>query len=335
MRAIVTLGIDVSKDKLDAALWLAASRKWFAVKVRNDAVGIAKLLQWVATKSKVAIGDCRVALEPTGVYHDNVAQAFHEAGYPVVMANPKRVRDFASGIGQLAKTDKLDARVLAQYGQVVEEAMIWQPPAPEIIVLRALLARLEAIEKDEQREANRLEAARATDNTPQAVFDSLQRSLASLAAERQRLEQAIRDHDNNHPGLKQELNRLKSVPGIGDKTANVLLSLLRRRTFESARQAAAYVGLNVLPYESGSSVRKATHLSKRGDAYVRAKLYMPAIVAARHNPPLRQIYQDLIARGKSKKAALAAVMRRLIHIAFGILKHQTVFNPALVSSKFA
>lgn len=327
MSAAVTLGVDVSKDKLDAALWVKASRKWYAAKASNDVAGAHKLLEWACAKAKITADQCRVVLEATGVYHETVAQAFHDAGCEVVIANPKRVRDYAKGIGVLAKTDAVDARVLARYGSDAEDLVVWLPPPVEVRVLRALLARLDAIDKDAQRERNRLEKARATD-LPQVVHESLARTLASLQAERERLIKAIDDHYDHHPGLKQELERLKTIPGVGPATGSHLLCLLKRHRFDNARQAAACAGLNVLPYESGSSVHKPPRLSKHGDPKLRAKLYMAAVVAAQRNPPLRRVYLDLIARGKSKMSALGALMRRIVHIAFGILKHQSDFNPS-------
>jgi transposase len=323
-----TLGIDVSKEKLDAALWLEGARKWYALKATNDKVGAAKLLEWASSKSGLVAAELRVLMEATGVYHEVVAQAFHDHGCEVVIANPKRVRDYAKGKGFLTKTDGVDARVLARYGAQGDELMAWAPPPPAVRVLRALVARLDAVNQDLQREENRLEKAQAT-STPAVVRDSLDRSLVALRAERQRLLQSIEDHFDDHPDLKQERDRLKTIPGVGDASANRMLCLLKRHRFESARQAAACAGLIPIEYESGSSVRKPPRLSKQGDPRLRATLYMAAVSAARYNPLLRKVYLDLINRGKPKMSALGAVMRRLIHIAFGILKHQTDFNPAI------
>lgn len=324
------LGVDVSKAKLDARLWLSAKAKGYDRKALNDAAGAAQLLVWACAKSGLAAADCRVVLEATGVYHETIAQAFFDHGCEVVIANPKRVRDYAKGQGLLTKTDAVDARMLARYGAQGDELLAWVPAPAEVRVLRALIARLDAIEQDVQREHNRLEKAQAT-NTPTAVLDSLQRSIAALCAERERLRQEIDDHYDQHPGLKQERERLKTIPGIGEVSANRLLCLFKRHAFDSARQAAACAGLIPMEYPSGTGVRKRPRLSKQGNAKLRATLYMAAIVAARHNPPLRRVYENLIARGKSKMSALGALMRRLVHIAFGMLKHQTDYNPNLVT----
>lgn len=327
----MTLGVDVSKAKLDAALWRSESRKWYASKAPNDPAGALQLLDWMCAKTGGTPSECRVVLEATGVYHEAVAQVFHDHGCEVVIANPKRVRDFAKGKGLLTKTDTVDARALTTYGAQGDELSAWIPPAVEIRVLRALVARLDAVEQDLQREENRLEKAQATD-TPPAVRDSLDRSLRALHAEQDRLRREIDDHYDQHPDLQQDRERLKTIRGVGNASANRLLCLLKRHRFDSARQAAACAGLVPIEYESGTSVRKRPRLSKQGDPKLRATLYMAALVASRHNPQLRNVYLDLIRRGKSKMSALGALMRRLVHIAFGILKHHTSYNPALVSN---
>jgi len=326
---MIVLGIDVSKLKLDAALWLPETRKWYALRAGNDAAGAAKLLHWACAKSGAVVSQCRVVLEATGVYHELAAEALHEAGAEVVLANPKRVRDFAKGHGILNKTDGVDARTLARYGAEAE-VIAWQPPPLEVRTLRALLSRLAAVEEDLQRENNRREKAQAT-STPTLVLESLERTLQGLIAERKRLEQAINDHYDQHPDLKHQRDLLRTIPAVGEKSANQLLCLLRSKTFDSARQAAACSGLVPLAHQSGTSVRQPPRLSKQGNPKLRAVLYMAAVSALKHNRELRAVYDRFVGGGKAKMAALGILMRKLIHIAYGVLKHQQPYNPALVS----
>lgn len=326
---MVSLGIDVAKAKLDAALWIESSRKWYACKVDNDDAGGRKLLAWAQAKSGQPADALRVVLEATGVYHEATAQLFHDAGCTVVVANPKRARDFAKGLGLLTKTDGIDARGLARYGEH-GGAESWQPPAPEIRILRSLLARLAAVEEDLRREENRWEKAQISE-TPEIVRESLKRSLEALRLERQRLREAIDDHHDQNPGLKAQRELLQTIPAVGRVSADHLLSLLKGRSFNSARQAAALSGLVPVEYTSGSSIRGKPRLSKQGNSKLRAVLYMASVSALRHNPQLRAIYDRLVASGKAKMAALGALMRHIVHIAFGILKHQKPYNPALVS----
>lgn len=326
---MVILGIDVAKAKLDVALYLPQTRKWYACKVDNDLAGTRKLLTWASAKSGVGPDRIRVVLEATGVYHELAAETLHGCDCEVVIANPKRARDFAKGLGLLSKTDTIDARALARYGEH-GEAQAWQPPAPEVRMLRSLLSRLAAVEEDLQREENRWEKAQISD-TPEIVRESLQRSLETLRLERKRLKQAIDDHHDQHPGLKAQRELLRTIPAVGKASADQLLCLLRGRTFNNARQAAALSGLVPVEYSSGSSVRGKPRMSKQGNAKLRQVLYMASISAIRHNAELRTIYDRLVANGKAKMAALGALMRHIVHIAFGVLKHQQPYNPALVS----
>lgn len=326
---MIVLGIDVAKAKLDAALRIADTGKGYDRKAVNSAAGIDALLAWALHKSGQPATQLRVVMEATGVYHELTAQRLYDAGCEIVIANPKRVRDFAKGLGMLTKTDRVDARALVRYGEQ-GQAAVWVPPPPEIKVLRALLTRLSAIEEDLRREENRWEKVQIAD-TPELVRASLQRNIESLRQEKQHLLRAIKDHFDPHPGLKAERDLLRTIPAIGRVSAEHLLCLLRGRQFDSARQAAALSGLVPLEFSSGSSVRGKPRLSRQGNPKLRAVLYMAAVSALLHNPELKAIYDRLRAQGKAALSALGALMRHIVHIAYGVLKHQQPYNPKLVS----
>lgn len=326
------IGVDVSKDSLDVAVLISGRSRCYERSVRNDAGGVVRLLEWVEERTGQRAQDLTVIMEATGIYHEAATFALHAAGCRVIVANPKRVRDYAKGLGLLNKTDRVDARALARYGQEnAQELVAWVPPAPEIRLLRALYGRLQALEEDLQRELNRQQQAQVSGQPP-AVCDSLARSIERLRTECAQLRQAIQDHFDQHPGLKNQRELLQSIPGIGPVSADRMLCLLLRHRFANARQAAAFAGLIPLVHRSGSSVHKRPKLSK-GEPKLRAVLYMAAVVASRHNRELKQRYQDLLRAGKAKMAALGALMRQLLHIAFGILKHQTPYNPNLVAMR--
>jgi len=323
------LGIDVSKDTLAVALQPGERKRPYEREVRNDAGGIARLQKWVQERG-CELSQLTVVMEATGVYHERVAQAFHDAGCTVIVANPKRVRDYATGLGLLHKTDKVDARALARYGKEHgSELVSWSPPPEEVRILRSLYDRLSAVQEDLQREMNRRDQAVISEE-PELVIDSLNSSITHLRKECERLKRAIEDHFDQHPGLKSQRELLQSIPSIGPVSGDLLLCVLLSHRFHSARQAAAFCGLIPKAHQSGSSVRKASRLTKQGDGRLRAKLYMAAVVATRHNPELRQVYRALLAAGKPKLCALGALMRRLVHIAFGVLKYETPYNPQLV-----
>lgn len=319
------LGIDVSKAKLHCTWFRPETGKLQSKSLPNDAGGHAALLAWLRQRKGVAGAPWHAVLEATGVYHEAVALALHQAGVRVSVVNPAQVKDFARGLAVRSKSDARDSAVLARYGALVQPSA-WAPPPPEVRELRALLQRLEAIETDLRRELNRLEKSTVS-AAPRPVHDSLQTSLGFLHEQKARLEQEIDDHINRYPGLREERARLLTIPAVGPKTALRVLTVLRARTFRRAEQAAAYLGLVPVECTSGTSLHKRPRLSKAGDARVRAALYMAAVVAIRHNPDVRALYQRLIARGKAKMAALGAAMRKLVHICFGVLKHRCDYRP--------
>lgn len=320
------LGIDVSKAKLDARLLLQTQPLKFRSKtVPNTAAGLTALLHWCTRQANCTIAELHVLLEATGHYHELAATACFDAGARVSVLNPAQVKEFARGLAVRSKTDAQDSAVLARFGALVQPPP-WQPEAREIRELKALLQRLDSIETDLRRELNRQEKA-STHTTPTEVVASIEAAIAFLRQQQAALQQRVHDHIDAHPSLRQDHELLKSIPAVGDKTAFRMLSLLRSRKFQHASQAAAFVGLVPVEHQSGTSVHKRTRLSKAGNPRIRAALYMAAVVALRHNPDIRAQYLRLLARGKSKMSAIGAAMRKLVHICFGVLKHQTPYQP--------
>lgn len=320
------LGIDVSKATLDAKLLLQLQPPKFRSKVvPNTPAGVAALLDWSTRHSRGPVRDLHVVLEATGHYHDLAATTCFDAGTRVSVLNPAQVREFARSLALKSKTDALDSAVLARFGALLQPPP-WQPEPPEIRELKALLQRLDSIETDLRRELNRREQADHT-ALPVEVLQSIDASIAFLRQQQTALQKRIHDHIDGHPALRRDRELLKTIPAIGDKTAFRMLALLRSRNFTHASQPAAFVGLVPVEFTSGSSVHKRPRLSKAGNARFRAALYMAAVVAIRHNPDIRAQYQRLLANGKSKMSAIGAAMRKLVHICFGVLKHQLPYQP--------
>ena len=323
------LGIDVSKAKLDCVL-ICGSRpeKELEKRVANSEDGFSKLIDWCTRKAQCDPSQIHAVMEATGPYHEALALALFEAGCQISVVNPAKIKHFAQSLGRKAKNDKQDASTIAQYG-LKATLRLWQPDPQEYQHLRALLYRLEAVDSDTQREKNRLEKALAA-QSPAAVAQSLERSIHFLKEEKARLEKQIKEHINNHPHLRKDKELLESIPGIGPVLSSWMSLLLRNgNRFNAAPQAAAFVGLTPTEHQSGSSVFKRPHLSKAGPSIYRAKLYMPAVVAIRCNPDVRDLYQRLLAKGKTKMAALGAAMRKLVHICFGVIKNQSPYQPQL------
>lgn len=326
MAAVQIIGIDISKRRFHAT-WLRdpENERVRSKAFDNTPAGHAQLLKWATHHSQCEPTHLHVVLEATGVYHKALAEYVYAAGCRVSVVNPLHVRRFAESRGSRGKNDQHDGRMLALFGHERRPAL-WHPPAPEARELQALLKRLEALEADHVREANRLEKAQV-EHAPQPVIASLQAMLGALEAQIEHLHQQIDDHIDRHPELKHSRELLETVPGIGPKLSAWFLALFTLKSFDCARQAAAFLGLAPAPYESGTSVYRPPRLPRTGDARWRARLYLPALTALQHNRDIRALFERLTGAGKCKKSAVAAAMRKLVHIAFGVFKHQQPYRP--------
>jgi len=319
------IGIDVSKAKLHSSLLVDPNlKKAKAKSSENTLAGFRALFEWACRHGKCEAADLHFVMEATGVYHEALAEFLFEAGCKVSVVNPYRVKKFAESHGFRSKNDRHDGLVLALYGNE-RNPTAWCPPPPEASHLKALLARLTALETDIRRELNRLEKAQVG-RAPLEVMTSLDNSLAFLEEQKSRLQKEIEDHLSRYPKLKEERDLLLTIPGVGDKLAVQFLALFESKQFTRAPEAAAFLGLIPVEHDSGTSVHKRPRLSKAGDGRFRAALFMPAIVATKYNPDVRELYQRLTKAGKTKMAAIGAAMRKLVHIAFGVFKNHTPYQ---------
>ena len=283
------------------------------------------LIAWAIKQGKTSIDALHFVMEATGIYHEAVAYALYQAGAKVSVVNPAQIHAYRKSVGVRSKTDKRDSVIIARFGYS-HQPRLWQPEPEAIRALKALISRLDALDKDIQREKNRLEKAQIAQSSA-AVVDSIRTVLQQLQAERQRIEDLINRHIDQHPTLKQDRQLLETIPGIGPILSRLMITLLRSREFESAPQCAAFVGLVPRHHESGTSVRGRSRLSKTGNPMIRAKLYMAAVVSIQHNPDIKQHYERLLKKGKARMSALGAAMRKLVHICFGVIKHQQPYRP--------
>ena len=312
------IGIDVSKAKLDCSLLMdVTNNKRKSKVVINSKTGISDLLVWT-NKQHVPNDKLHAILEGTGVYHEQAAQALHDAGVLVSIVNPAQVRSFAFGLAIRNKTDDMDSFVLARYGALVQP-QIWIPPTQEARTLQALLKRREAISQDLQRENNRLEKADSTD-TPPLIRKSITDSIEFLEIQLTKIQKDIDDHTNSHINFKEDLQLLKSIPAVGPQVSNHLLAIVHNHHFEDADKLTAYLGLVPVQRQSGSSILGRSCISKASPPHMRAILYMAAISATRYNPHVKALYLRLLERGKSKRSALCAAMKKLVQLCFGVLK---------------
>lgn len=313
------LGIDISKAKFDVALILETGKLRHKVFPNTDA-GFKLLSTWLSKQKVELVHAC---LEATGTYSEALALYLHNAGHTVSILNPAVIKAFAQSELSRTKTDKTDASLIARYC-LKNKPSAWSPPAPEISELQALLRRLDALVDMRQQESNRLDAGiNAT-----SVKESVTSHIAYLDQQIAHTQALIKDHIDNHPSLKQQRDLLSSIPGIGDLTAAKLLAeIIDIDQYSSARQVAAFAGLVPRHNQSGTSVRGRSKLCKVGAARLRKALYFPAIVATQHNPTIKAMSQRLRERGKCPMLIIGAAMRKLIHIAYGVLKSGKPFDP--------
>lgn len=313
------LGIDIAKLKFDVCLLKENGRTRHKV-FANTSHGFEQLVVWLNSHQ---VGDLHACLEATGTYGEPLALFLFEAGFVVSVVNPAGVRAFANAGLSRTKTDKVDAELIARFC-LAQQPQAWQPPAPELRELQALVRRLDALVEMRLMEENRFSSGILT----AAVRQSLEQHIGYLVEEIKQTEALIRQHINNHPDLKQQSDLLDSIPGIGEATAALLLAEMTNiKDYRSARQAAAYAGLVPRERRSGSSVRGRTSLSKIGNARLRKALYFPAITALRSSDFFKAWAEPLRTRGKSKMSVIGAAMRKLIHLAYGVLKIGKPFDP--------
>lgn len=317
MTMTAILGIDISKAKFDAVLLHQGKQRHKVFSNTPD--GFDKLNTWL-TKHKVS--QLHACMEVTGVYGENLATYLYNKGYKVSLVNPARIKAF--GVSQLTrnKTDKVDAQIIALFCQTLVPDT-WSPPAAEVRELQALVRRLDALMQMHQQEVTRLQSG----DYPETVVTSIQAVIDQLDQQIKTLKAAVEEHISRHPDLQQQQNLIASIPGIGALTAaKILAEIPQLKQFTSARQAAAFAGLTPKQRTSGSSVHGRTRLSKMGNARVRKALYMPAVASLKWNPLTQQLYQRLQQRGKHSMAAMGAVMRKLLHLIYGVLKSGKPFS---------
>jgi transposase len=313
------LGIDVSKAKLDCALRLP-NGKFRCKVVTNNAQGHADLVDWLARHDAA---DVHVCMEATGVYWENVAQFLSTGGFTVSVTNPAQIKAYGASRLARTKTDAVDARLIADFC-AERNPPAWQPFSEAELALRALVLRLDALQAMRTQESNRLEVSRgAVRQGIQDHIDWLDQQIKSLIKE-------INDHIDANPGMKEKKALLDSIPGLGERTIAVLLAFFSDTSrFDNSRQVAAFAGLDPRHHESGSSVKGKPRLSKVGHAFLRKALYMPAMVTLYKTDWGKQFRDRLAAAGKPAKLIIGAMMRKLLQVAYGVLKSEKKFDPAL------
>lgn len=315
------VGTDVAKATFDVALGLAKPGKFQTrAKVPNRPEGFEAFLVWLDKYAP----DAAVCMEATGIYHEALATFLVQRGKTVYVANPAQVKYFGKSQLSRTKTDRTDAKLIAQFAtsqQNGAKPMVpWTPPTPAQRTLRVLVERLDDLKGMEQMEANRLDVADET------VRGSLEASLKALRQQITALEKRIDQHIDKDPGLRHDATLMTSIPGIAKTTsASLLAALGDLRRFDAPGKLVAFAGLNPALRESGT-LKGQVRLSKTGAPSLRAKLYMPAVSAKNHNPVVRAFCERLLARGKLPIVTVCAAMRKLLHLVWGVIHTDTPFD---------
>jgi len=300
------IGIDVAKDRLDVHVRPGGE----AFAVARDGEGVAALVERLQ-----GVGPGLIVLEATGGFEQVVAAGLAGAGLPVVVVNPRQIRDFARALGRLAKTDRIDAEVIALFAERVRPEL--RPlPDDQARELDELVTRRRQVIEMMVAEGNR-----ARRLTSRRLQKRIARHQAVLQKELTEIERELDDTIRKSPIWRETEDLLKSVPGIGNATARTLIAELPELGSLDRRKIAALVGL--APFNRDSGTLRGRRMIAGGRAPVRAVLYMAALVASRRNPLIRAFYQRLLAAGKPKKLALTACMRKLLTILNAIVRDRT------------
>ena len=321
MVASVFCGIDVSAETLSVAV-CGQGQGYRQREFANRASGHQALIRWLGKGGS----QVRVSLEATGIYSLDLALALDAAeGIEVAVLNPKLVNRFAQTLRR-SKTDAADAAVLAEYSRRMP-FQSWQRPSVMAFQLRAITRQIESLTVQHTREQNRLHASEGSQATPRCVVHDLRRSLVGLKRRTEKLRRAAIELIQGNDEMSLRFTLLIGMPGIGEISALHLLGELAALAPEmKVRQWVAHSGLDPVHQNSGTSVHKASRISRAGSRHLRRALYMPALAAVRWDPHLKAFYEVLLARHKSKLQALIAVARKLLHAIYGIFKSRTPYD---------
>jgi transposase len=313
------IGIDVSKLTFDVALEIDNTYQYHQFSNGQD--GFKALI----TLIKLLESNCLVVMEASGAYYLQLATYLYQQGVSVSVINPLVIRRFCQMRLSRTKTDKKDARMIAEYGKA-EQPGLWQPDPDYVLQLRQMQAAVEGLNKSRTCMVRQLEAFAYNTATSKDVAKSLQRAIAAIEKEictlEQKMEQLV---ENYHESVYKHL---QSIPGVGKKTAMMLIVATGAfQKFSNSKQLSVYFGLSPRIFESGTSVKGKSRITKMGMSRIRALLYICAWSAKRCNKACKELYDRLLAKGKSKRLALVAVANKLLKQAFAITNNNTPYLP--------
>jgi transposase len=313
---ISVLGIDVSKGKFNVSLLRGGKYRHKAFP--NNSRGFEQLSEWLRG---LGVKELHACMESTGVYGEELAEYLHDQGFGVSIVNPARIKGFAQSELIRSKTDKVDASLIARFCASMNPSL-WTPDPMETRELRSLVRRVEVLLSMRQQEQNRLEVSN------KILKKSIRKLIRYIDKEIEELKGEINKHIDRDPELRDKRKLLESIPGVGEATIHIILSHFASiEKFKNAKSLTSFLGIAPRHYQSGSSVRRRTRMSKVGRSSLRKAFYMPAVVALRYNPLIADLKVKLSNAGKHNMLIIGAAMRKLVHIIYGVLKNKIPFDP--------
>jgi len=316
------IGLDIAK--LTFVVGIKQQDTYHVKEFDNQESGFAEMTKWI---DDFDIRQAHYCMESTGKYGFALAAYLYKNKQTISVVNPFKIKHFGKSLMLRNKTDQVDAKLIAQFCEV-HKPSAWTPKSQDIERLSSLTKRLLQLEKMLRQDKKRLEL-----ETQNEVIESINKLGEELQKQIDSIENLIAQTIANNDELVKNASLLKSINGVGNKTIYCVLSKLGHpKQFQSAKQFAAYIGINPEHKQSGTSLNKSS-ISKMGDRNLRKILYMPTLSAIQCNPLIKEFYQRLVANGKPKKLAVCAAMRKLLFIIFGVLKHETKFDINFANTK--
>ncbi|MEM6835965.1 MAG: IS110 family transposase [Cyanobacteria bacterium P01_C01_bin.120] len=316
-KPLIPLGIDISKTEFHVALLKSTKRSKYE-HFTNDADGFGQLSQWLANQGVEPVHAC---LEATSIYGHALALYLHQQGHQVSIVNPLRVNGYSKSQLARTKSDRADAKLIAQFCRDLQPGP-WHPSAAEVSQLQGYTRRLDALEHMMTEEKNRLQV------TPQDLVADIEAHIQFLQEQAETVKKRLREHLHTHESLRQQQALLTSIVGVAETTAaRVIAEIGSIDHFTSARQLAAFAGLTPQEHTSGNSVQGKTRLCKIGNRRLRKALDFPALTWWQRCPQAQAFGERLLAAGKTKMQVIGALMHKLVRVIYGILKSGKPFDP--------
>lgn len=310
------IGVDISKSDFDVAIENNGHYRHY--KLKNDLSGFKEILQ-------ILPAECQVVMEASGPYYLKLACYLHERGIEVSVINPLVIRRFCQMRLSRTKTDKKDAKMIAEYGKA-EHPAEWKPDMNYVMELRQLQAASDLLNKNRTGLLRQQEAFRQLPVISKDAMKAIEQSIKSIEKQIAKLDAKMQQLITQYHGKMYA--QLQTIPGLGKKTSLLLIVLSGGFTkFTNARQLSSYIGLCPRIFESGSSVKGKSRITKMGMSRIRAMLYMCAWSAKKCNQTCKELYDRLVANGKSKRLALVAVANKLLKQAFAVATQNTTYQP--------